>query len=160
MHLTWLVAHITPLLPTMTSYLPLRATVVKSILYDPLLGLLHQTVWGLVGTSYWGDPLTCSCVQHCQHFGARRRARWQVESSQYVLNFCTSIMDTIKLIPPQCFSHAKPLDITREFADLLSKFTYDGEGKVAWLEYLEDFYAEEASVLIAYTLCESPLRWC
>jgi len=38
------------------------------------------------------------------------------------------------------FSHAKTLNITREFFDLFSKFTYDGEDEVAWPEYLEDFY--------------------
>jgi len=47
---------------------------------------------------------------------------------------------------------------------------YDGEGEVAWHAYLQDFFAilenadkytdEEASLLLAYTLLESPLRWC
>ena len=54
----------------------------------------------------------------------------------------------------------------REFCDLLSNFLYDVEGEVSWPEYLEefyafladDFYAEEASVLLAYTLWEPPLR--
>ena len=44
MHLSWLVVAVTPLLPTETSYLPLREIVVKALLYEPLLGLLHQTV--------------------------------------------------------------------------------------------------------------------
>lgn len=49
-------------------------------------------------------------------------------------------------------------------------FTYDGEGEVAWPVYLQDFYEflddaddfsdEEASLLLAYTLCESPQCWC
>jgi len=30
---------------------------VMALPYDPLLGLLHQTVWGLIGTSYRGYPL-------------------------------------------------------------------------------------------------------
>lgn len=30
---------------------------VKTLPYDPLLGLLHQTVSGLIGTSYRGDRL-------------------------------------------------------------------------------------------------------
>jgi len=67
MHLPWLTAYVTPLLPKGTSYLPLRTIVVKPIPYDPLLGLLHQTIWGLGGTSYWRDPLTCWRVQHHQH---------------------------------------------------------------------------------------------
>lgn len=45
-------------------------------------------------------------------------------------------MDTIKVIPRQCFSHAEPLNITKEFADLFSEFSYDGEGEVAWPKYL------------------------
>ena len=40
---------------------------VKALPYDPLLGLLHQIVWGLIGTSYRGDTWTCWRVQHCQH---------------------------------------------------------------------------------------------
>jgi len=50
-------------------------------------------------------------------------------------------MDTLTLTPPRCFSYVEPLDIAREFVVLLVKFTYDGEGKVVWPEYLEDFYA-------------------
>ena len=49
-------------------------------------------IWTTAGTptpnglrSNWdflqGDPLTCWQVQHHQHFGARRRAKWQAESS-------------------------------------------------------------------------------
>ena len=134
------------------------------------MGLLHQMVWGLVGTSYRGYPLNVGRSSTVNIFGARRRARWQDVSSHHVLNLCISIMDHVTLIPLQCFSHVKPLNITREFSDLLFKFTYDGEGKVAWLEYLEDFYAflndadnfyvEEVSLLLSYTLRESQLRWC
>ena len=57
---------VTHLLPTKLSYLPMWAIVVKALLYYPLLGFLLQTVWGLVGTSYWGDPLTGWRVQHRQ----------------------------------------------------------------------------------------------
>lgn len=49
--------------------------------------------------------------------------------------------------------------------NLLSEFMYDGEDKVAWPEYLEDFsvflenvnefYAEEVSLLLSYTLRET-----
>jgi len=38
------------------SYFPLCATVVKALHYYPLLGLLLQTMWDLVGASYQGDP--------------------------------------------------------------------------------------------------------
>jgi len=75
-------------------------------------------------------------------------------------------MDYVKITHPQCFSHVKPLNITREFFDLLSEFIYDGEGKVALPMFLQDFFAmldkedgcfdEEASLLLAYTLRESP----
>ena len=53
MHLPWLTAVVTPLVPTGTSYLPLCEIAIKALLYDPLLGLLNQTLWGLIGTSYW-----------------------------------------------------------------------------------------------------------
>ena len=56
-----------------------------------------------------------------------------------------------------------------EFFDLFSTYMYDGEGKVAWPVFLHDFlamldeedgyYDEHASLLLAYTLCESPHRW-
>jgi len=46
---------------------------------------------------------------------------------------------------------------------------YDGEGVVPWPKYLEDFYAfidnaeefyaKEVSMLLSYTLCESPQQW-
>lgn len=75
MHLPWLAVLVTPLLPTRTSFLPLCATVVKVILYDPLLGLPHQTIWGLVGTSYWGDPLTCWRVQHRQNLWRQKEGQ-------------------------------------------------------------------------------------
>ena len=53
----WLTATITPFLLTELSYFPLCNIVVKALPYNPLLGLLHQMVWGLIGTSYWGYPL-------------------------------------------------------------------------------------------------------
>lgn len=43
-HLPWLIAAVTPLLLTELSYFPLLYIAVKALLYDPLLGLLHQTV--------------------------------------------------------------------------------------------------------------------
>jgi len=57
MHLPWLTAAVTPLLPTELSYLPLCEIAVKALPYDQLLGLLHQMVWGLIGNSYRGNPL-------------------------------------------------------------------------------------------------------
>jgi len=81
MQLPWLTAALTPLLQMELSYLPLCEITVKALPYDPLLWFLHQMVWGLIGTSYSGDPLTCWWVQHRQHFGTRRRDKWRVESS-------------------------------------------------------------------------------
>ncbi len=57
-HLPWLTVIATPFLLTELSYLPLCNIAVKELPYDPLLGLLHQTVWGITGTSYRGDPLS------------------------------------------------------------------------------------------------------
>jgi len=75
-------------------------------------------------------------------------------------------MDFVTLTPPRCFLHVKPLNITREFFDIFFGFTYDGEGEVAWpmflqelfsmLEKKDEFFDEEASLLLSYTLRESP----
>ena len=49
------------------------------------MGLPHQMVWGLVGTSYWGDPLNVSGFNIVNIFGARRRAAsfiWLLLTSQ------------------------------------------------------------------------------
>ena len=77
-------------------------------------------------------------------------------------------MELFTLIPPRCFSNVESITITREFFDHLSTYTYDGEGKVAWPEFLHDFismlheedgcFDKQASLLLAYTLCESPHR--
>ena len=48
---------VTALLLTELYYLPLCGITIKALPYDLLLGLLHQMVWGLIGTSYRGDPL-------------------------------------------------------------------------------------------------------
>jgi len=71
MHLLWLTPVVTSLLPTELSYLPMWKIAVKALLYDPFLGLLHQTVWGIIATSYQGDPLTCWWVQHRQQIHKR-----------------------------------------------------------------------------------------
>jgi len=55
---------VTHLLLTNISCLPLPAIRIKAYIYYPLLGLLLQTIGGLVGTSYQADPLTCWWVQH------------------------------------------------------------------------------------------------
>jgi len=57
------------------------------------------------------------------------------------------------------------LDIARDFFYLFSEFTYDGEGEVAWPEYLhnffafledaDEFYEEEVNLLFSHTLHES-----
>lgn len=90
-------------------------------------------------------------------------------SSHLVLNVCTSIMESCTLSPPRCVSHAEPVNIMREFFDLLSRYTYDGEGKVAWTVFYHDFLAilddedgfsdKQASMFLAYTFHESPLWW-
>lgn len=59
MNLPWLVAAVTPLLPIELSCFPLCEITVKQLPYDPLLGLLHRMVRGIIKTPYWGDPLTC-----------------------------------------------------------------------------------------------------
>jgi len=114
MHLLWLTTLVTPLLPTSTSYLPLCATAVKATPYKPLLGLLYQTVWGLFRTSYWGDPLTFWWVQHCEYFDARRRARWQVESSKYVLHLCIFIMTNYKVSLLESMSYGNDFEISED----------------------------------------------
>ncbi len=68
-------------------------------------------------------------------------------------------MEFVILTPPRCFSHEKPLNITREFFELLSEFMYDCEGEVAWPMFLQDLfsmldkedecYDEEASLCLA-----------
>ena len=78
-------------------------------------------------------------------------------------------MDSCTLLPPRCFLNHEDVFITGEFFDLLSTFTYDGESEVAWPEYLHGFLSmlheedgcsdEQASLLLAYTLREYPLRW-
>jgi len=80
-------------------------------------------------------------------------------------------MDSCTLLPLECFSNREDVSITREFFDLLSTFTYDVEGEVAWLEYLHDFLSmlheedgcsdEQANFLLAHThtLRESPRKW-
>ena len=56
-HHTWIIARSHTYSHPKLSYLPLCATAVKALHYHPLLGLLLQTVWCLVGTSYQGDTL-------------------------------------------------------------------------------------------------------
>jgi len=78
-------------------------------------------------------------------------------------------MDSCTLLPLQCFQNHEDVTIMREFFNHLSTCTYDGEGEVAWLEYLYDFISmiheedgcsdEQANLLLAYTLRESPLQW-
>lgn len=66
-HLTWLAARSNTFFRPKSPYLSVCTTTIKELHYHPLLGLLLQTVWGLVGTSYRGDPLECWWFQHCQH---------------------------------------------------------------------------------------------
>jgi len=59
------------------------------------MGLLHQMVWGLIGTSYQGYPLNVGESSTINISGTRRRGRWQADSSQSLLNLCTSIMEFV-----------------------------------------------------------------
>jgi len=78
-------------------------------------------------------------------------------------------MESFTLLLLRCFSNHEDVSITGEFFDLLSNFTYDGEGEVAWPEYLHDFISmlheedyfsdEQDSLMVAYTLRESPFHW-
>lgn len=78
-------------------------------------------------------------------------------------------MESCTLLPPRYFLHAKSVTIAREFFDLLSTYTYDGEGEVAWPKFLHEFLAflheddgcsdKQASLLLTYTLRESPHQW-
>lgn len=90
-------------------------------------------------------------------------------SSHHVLNLCISIMESCTFLPPRCFSNPEDVTITREFFDHLYTYTYDGEGEVAWHDFLHDYICmlheedgcsnEQASLFLAYKLCESPHRW-
>ena len=76
-------------------------------------------------------------------------------------------MDSCTLLPQRCFSNHEDVTITREFFEYFSTYMYDGEGEVAWPEYLHDFLSilheedgcsdKQAILLLAYTLRESPL---
>ena len=70
---------------------------------------------------------------------------------------------------PRCFSNHEDVSISGKIFDLLSTHMYDGDGKVAWPEHAPNFFSmiheedefsnEHASLLLAYTLRESPFRW-
>ncbi len=78
-------------------------------------------------------------------------------------------MEACILLPPSCFSNHEDVSISGKLFDLLSTHTYDGEGEVAWPEDLHNFLSmiheedeftdEHASLLLAFTLRESPFRW-
>ena len=69
-------------------------------------------------------------------------------------------MDSYTLLPLWCFSNHKYVTTTREFFYHLSTYTYDGEGEVAWLEFLHDFLSmlheedgcsdKQGNLLLAY----------
>jgi len=68
-----------------------------------------------------------------------------------------------------CYHRFPSGTFTQLSVDLLSTYTYDGEGEVPWPEFLHNFlsmlheedgcFDEQASLLLAYTLHESPHRW-
>ena len=78
-------------------------------------------------------------------------------------------MESCILVPPRCFSNHEDVSISGKLFDLLSTHTYDGEGEVAWLENLHNFLSmiheedefsdEQADLLLAYILRNSPFRW-
>jgi len=78
-------------------------------------------------------------------------------------------MESCILIPPRCFANREDVSISGKLFDLLSTHTYDGEGEVAWLEHLHNFLSmiyeedeftnKQASLLLVFTLRESPFRW-
>ena len=61
------------------------------------------------------------------------------------------------------------VSISGKIFNLFSTHRYDGEGEVAWPEHLHNFLSmiheedelsdEQVSLLLAYTLCESPFHW-
>lgn len=83
---------------------------------------------------------------------------------------CISFMDSFTIFRPRCFSNHEDVTIRREFFDLLSTYMYDVEGKIPQLEYLHGFISilqeedgcsnKQVSMLLAYTLRESPLQCC
>ena len=78
-------------------------------------------------------------------------------------------MDSFTLLPPRCFLNREDVSILRKLFDLLSTHTYDGEGKVAWLEHSNNFLSmtyeedefthKQVGLLLAFTLRESPFHW-
>ena len=103
MHCTWLSAGSHTFSHPKLSYLPRRFSTVKALHYHPLLGLLLQMVWGLVGTSYQGDPLNFGRSNTVNISGTRRRARWQDEPLKSVLNLCTYLMASHQIITHHVF---------------------------------------------------------
>ena len=78
-------------------------------------------------------------------------------------------MKSCILLPPRCFLNHEDVSISGKIFELLSTHTYDGEGKVAWLEHLHNFLSmiheedefsdEQVGLLLVYTLRESPFHW-
>ena len=73
------------------------------------MGFPHQTVSGLVGTSYWGDPLNVGGSNTVNIFGARRRTAnctWLKFPSHSLINHlvkgvtCTPSLTTQQLVTP------------------------------------------------------------
>lgn len=71
--------------------------------------------------------------------------------------------------PEVFFSNCEDVSILGKIFYLLSTHTYDGEGEVAKPGHLhkflsmiheeDEFSDKQVSLLLAYTLCESPFRW-
>ena len=75
-------------------------------------------------------------------------------------------MESCILLPPRFFSNSEDVSISRKLFNLLSTHTYDGEGEMAWPEYLHNFLSmineedeftdEQANLMLAFTLHKSP----
>jgi len=124
MHHTWLFAGSHTFSHPKLSYLPMRATTVKALHYHP--GLLLQMVWGLVATSYQGDPLNVGGSSTINISSARRRARSQADPLKSVLNLCTSFMTSVQITTLTCFSNFADFDVMMRIMDDLSKYKFNG----------------------------------
>jgi len=76
------------------------------IINTPLLLLGHVliTMWGLVKTSYREDHLNVGESSTINTYGRRRRVRWQVKPLMSIINLCTHLTTSPKIITSTCFS--------------------------------------------------------
>lgn len=102
--------------------------------------------------------------------GARRRARWQVGSSKFVLNLCILIMNKHRVPILECMSYGSDFEISEELWNNLSHKTYDGG---CWVVLVRDAVGIVGSyerhkifeycmtfTLFSHTLQGHALHWC